>query len=164
MFEFLPVGLAVCVAGILYMTFVGHRLLPETREADSRRSTSIREYLSEVVVTPGSPLAGQALRDTPSGADGPPGAGDPARRPAALDPEPYVQLQEGDLLIVQASREGLLQVKDTAGIEIRSDLKLEGVQDLTSETIGDRRGPADAAVGPASAGRSRSSTSGAASA
>jgi di/tricarboxylate transporter len=39
-------------------------------------------------------------------------------------------LQEGDLLLVQASREGLLQVKDTAGIEITQDLKMG----LTSET------------------------------
>ncbi len=120
MFEFLPVGVAVCVAGILYMTLVGHRLLPQTREAGVLEKRAIREYLSEVVVTPGSPLAGQALRDTQLAQMGLQVRADPARRPAAYA-EPHVQLQEGDLLLVQASREGLLQVKDTAGIEIRPD-------------------------------------------
>ena len=38
MFEFLPVGVTVCVAGILYMVLVGHRLLPE-RSEDRRPST-----------------------------------------------------------------------------------------------------------------------------
>ena len=128
MFEFLPVGVAVCVAGILYMTFVGHRLLPETREADYSEA-AMREFLSEVVVTPGSPLAGQELRDAPLAQMGLQVRA-VLRGDRRLEAEPHVMLQEGDLLLVQASREGLLQVKDTAGIEIRPDLKMG----LTSET------------------------------
>jgi di/tricarboxylate transporter len=133
MFEFLPVGVVACVVGILYMVLAGHRLLPERSEA-SEPEYSIREYLSEVVVTHGSPLAGQAIRDTQLAQMGLQvrAIQRGARR---LYPDPYVQLQEGDLLIVQASREGLLQVKDTAGIDIRSD-KLEGAQDLASEVVG----------------------------
>jgi di/tricarboxylate transporter len=134
MFEFLPVGLAACGLGILYMVLLGHRLLPERSEA-SEPEYSIREYLSEVVVTPGSPLAGQAIRDTHLAQMGLQVRAI-QRGAQRLYPDPYVQLEEGDLLIVQASREGLLQVKDTAGIEIRSDLQLEGVQDLASATIG----------------------------
>jgi di/tricarboxylate transporter len=134
MFEFLPVGLAVCVAGVLYMVLVGHRLLPERTEA-SEPEYSIREYLSEVVVTPGSPLAGQAIRDTHLAQMGLQVRAI-QRGERRLYPDPYVQLQEGDLLIVQAGREGLLQVKDTAGLQIRSDLHLEGAQDLASEVVG----------------------------
>jgi di/tricarboxylate transporter len=128
MFEFLPVGVAVCVAGILFMTFVGHRLLPETREADYSEA-AMREFLSEVVVTPGSPLAGQELRNAPLAQMGLQVRA-VLRGNRRLEAEPHVMLQEGDLLLVQASREGLLQVKDTAGIEIRPDLKMG----LTSET------------------------------
>ena len=43
----------------------GHRLLPQTRGPAYEEAYSMREYLSEVVVTPGSPLAGTALRDSP---------------------------------------------------------------------------------------------------
>lgn len=128
MFEFLPVGLAACVAGILFMTFVGHRLLPQTREADYSEA-AMREFLSEVVVTPGSPLAGQELRNAPLAQMGLQVRA-VLRGNRRLEAEPHVRLEEGDLLLVQASREGLLQVKDTAGIEIRPDLKMG----LTSET------------------------------
>ncbi len=128
MFEFLPVGAAVAVAGILFITFVGHRLLPQTREADYSEA-AMREYLSEVVVTPGSPLAGQELRGAPLAQMGLQVRA-VLRGNRRLEAEPHVRLEEGDVLLVQASREGLLQVKDTAGIEIRPDLKMG----LTSET------------------------------
>jgi di/tricarboxylate transporter len=131
MFEFLPVGAAVCVAGILYMTFLGHRLLPQTRETGDT-AASIREFLSEVLVTPGSPLAGQILRDSRLAQMGLQVRAI-LRGERRIYAEPHVQLEEGDLLLVQASREGLLQVKDTAGIEIRQDVHL-GAEDLRSDT------------------------------
>ena len=123
MFEFLPVGLAACVVGIAYMMLGGHRLLPDTREAGYEEQYSIREFLSEVVVTPGSPLAGQALRDSRLGQMGLQVRA-VLRGSARMDPEPSLRLEEGDLLLVQTTREGLLQVKETAGIEIRPDLQM----------------------------------------
>jgi di/tricarboxylate transporter len=131
MFEFLPVGATACVAGILYMTFLGHRLLPQTRETGDT-AESIREYLSEVLVTPGSPLAGQVLRDSRLAQMGLQVRAI-LRGERRIYAEPHVQLEEGDLLLVQASREGLLQVKDTAGIEIRQDVQV-GYDDLRSDT------------------------------
>jgi di/tricarboxylate transporter len=119
MFEFLPVGLTVCIAGVLYMVLVGHRLLPATSAA-SEASDAIREYLSEVEITPGSPLAGQALRDSRLSAMGLQVRAI-LRGDRRIEPEPATLLAEGDLLLVQASREGLLEVKDAAGIQIHPD-------------------------------------------
>ncbi len=133
MFEFLPVGLAVSVVGFLYMVFVGHRLLPGTREAGFEEQYAIREFLSEVVVTPGSALAGQELRDSRLGEMGL-HVRAILRDGRRLDAEPSLALAEGDLLLVQTRREALLQVKDTAGIEIKPDLKMEPM-DLASETM-----------------------------
>ena len=123
MFEFLPVGLVACVVGIAYMMLGGHRLLPDTREGGYEEQYSIREFLSEVVVTPGSPLAGQALRDSRLGQMGLQVRA-VLRGSGRLDPEPSLRLEEGDLLLVQTTREGLLQVKETAGIDIRPDLQM----------------------------------------
>jgi di/tricarboxylate transporter len=123
MFEFLPVGVVVSVAGILYMVLAGHRLLPDTREEGYEEQYSIREFLSEVVVTPGSPLAGQVLRDSRLGQMGLQVRA-VLRGSRRMDPEPALRLEEDDLLLVQTTREGLLQVKDTAGIEIRPDLQM----------------------------------------
>ncbi|HEY3492749.1 MAG TPA: SLC13 family permease, partial [Solirubrobacterales bacterium] len=97
MFEFLPVGLVACVVGILYMMLGGHRLLPDTREGGYEEQYSIREFLSEVVVTPGSPLAGQALRDSRLGQMGLQVRA-VLRGSGRLDPEPSLRLEEGDLL------------------------------------------------------------------
>ena len=131
MFEFLPVGVAICVMGILYVIVAGHRLLPETREAGLEEQYAIREFLSEVVVTPGSPLAGQALRDSRLGQMGLQVRGI-LRGGRRLDPAPGLPLEEGDLLLVQTTREGLLQVKETAGIEIKPDLKMGDLDHATA--------------------------------
>lgn len=132
MFEFLPVGLAICLIGILYLVVAGHRLLPEVREAGYIEEYAMREYLSEVVLTPGSPLAGQAIRDSRLAEKGI-HVRAVHRGDRRLDPEPSLRLEEGDLLVVQTSREGLLQIKETAGIDIKTDLA-PSAEDLTSET------------------------------
>jgi di/tricarboxylate transporter len=124
MFEFLPVGITVGLAGLVYMLTLGHRLLPETAAGRVEQSDAIREYLSEVEITPGSPLAGQALRDSRLSALGLQVRAI-LRGDRRIEPESGTRLEEGDLLLVQASREALLEVKDTAGLQIRQDLHEE---------------------------------------
>ncbi len=133
LFEFLPVGLTMVVAGSVFMLLAAHRLLPDHLEGSYAEEYEIKEYLSEIVIPRGSPLAGKALRDTTLTAM------DLTvlsilRGQEKLYPEPFRRLAEGDVLIVKASREGLLKVKETAGVEIRPDLKL-GDQDLVGEAI-----------------------------
>ena len=123
MFELLPVGLVVTLVGLVYMIAFGHRLLPAVAETSLVENYAIREYLSEVVLTPRSPLVGQEIRHSRlSQMDLSVRA--IQRGDRRIYPEPHTRLEEGDLLIVQSSRDGLLQVKDTAGIEIRADLQL----------------------------------------
>jgi di/tricarboxylate transporter len=133
MFELLPVGGAVALAGILYLVFLGHRLLPQTAGTASEEAYSMREYLSEVVVTPGSPLTGAALCDSPL-ADLGVQVRAVLRGERRMGAAPQMILQEGDLLLVQARREGLLQVMETAGIEIRPELTL-GEEEAEEDTL-----------------------------
>jgi di/tricarboxylate transporter len=93
----------------------------------------MREYLSEVVITPGSPIAGRSLRDSALAQMGLQVRAI-HRGERRIFPEPDTQLEEGDLLIVQTGREALLQVKDTAGIEIKPDLK-PSAEDLTGDSM-----------------------------
>jgi di/tricarboxylate transporter len=133
LFEFLPVGLAVVATGIAYILLFGARLLPERAEASLTETYNIREYLSEVVVTAGSPLAGRTLRELHL-----PVAGLNVlaihRGEQTLNPGPDVDLREGDLLIVKAGREALLEVKQAEGMEIVPDLRL-GDQDLAGGSV-----------------------------
>jgi di/tricarboxylate transporter len=133
LFEFLPVGVAIVGTGVLYMVLIGARLLPRRAEGSLTDSYNVREYLSEVVITTGSPLAGRTMRDLRPSAMGLTVLAI-HRGDQTLYPGPGVSLSEGDLLIVKASREALLEVKRTEGMEIVPDLHL-GDQDLIGGTI-----------------------------
>jgi len=133
LFEFLPVGLAACVLGIVYMIFVGHRLLPSPKEATLTEEYEIKEYLSEIVVTSGSTLAGKPVRESGLGEKGITVL-EVMRRKQKIYAESDTVLEEGDVLIVNAPRQSLLLVKEIRGVEIKVDVKL-GDKDLITSTI-----------------------------
>jgi di/tricarboxylate transporter len=63
-FDFLPMGIAILATGIIYMLFVGRRLLPErTLGGELSQSYQIQEYLTEVRVMEGSPLVGKTVKE-----------------------------------------------------------------------------------------------------
>jgi di/tricarboxylate transporter len=133
LFEFLPFGLAVIGTGILYMVAIGARFLPRRAEGSLTDSYHVREYLSEVMVTDRSPLAGRTMRELRLAAMGLTVLAI-HRGGQTLYPGPGVSLEAGDLLIVKARREALLEVKQTEGMEIVPDLHL-GDQDLVGGTV-----------------------------
>jgi di/tricarboxylate transporter len=133
LFEFLPVGLAVVGTGILYMVTVGARLLPRQAETSFTETYAIREYLSEVEVTAGSPLAGGTLRDLRLSDMGLTVLAI-HRGEQTLYPGPDVGVEQGDLLIVKARREALLEVKEARGMKIVPDLRL-GDRDLVGGSV-----------------------------
>jgi di/tricarboxylate transporter len=63
MFDFLPVGLAVTAAGLVYLTFAGWRLLPRHRTAPRVDIDRFRvsDYVTEALIRPGSFWAGQKV-------------------------------------------------------------------------------------------------------
>src|SRR3546814_6524727 len=60
MFELLPLGLALCVTGVLYMLFIGRHLIPK-RGKGSLSELPERYYLSAARVLKGSPMIGQSI-------------------------------------------------------------------------------------------------------
>ncbi len=64
MFELAAVGVPLMVAGILYLTLLGPRLLPVRETISSILSEEERrEYIAEAFVTPNSPLSGKSVND-----------------------------------------------------------------------------------------------------
>ncbi len=63
-FDFLPTGLIVLAAGIMYMALIGRHLLP-TRYTPSQPSQAyrLRPYLTEMRVTSQSPLIGKTITE-----------------------------------------------------------------------------------------------------
>ncbi len=65
MFEFTQFGAIVVVTGALYLIVVGHYLIPERvpPRADYLEEYAVGDYIAEVAVVPGSPLAGETVGD-----------------------------------------------------------------------------------------------------
>lgn len=65
MFDFTPVGGAVALAGIMFVSFVGWRLIPkpERQKLTSREVFDIENYVAEGVVQRGGPAVGMTLAE-----------------------------------------------------------------------------------------------------
>ena len=133
LFEFAQIGLVMVLVGTLYMAFLGHRLLPRTAPATLTEEYRIKEYLTEVIVPEGSALAGGSLEEVPL-LDRGVTVLSIQRGERRIYPGPQRRLREGDRLIVQATREGLLYVRETPDLVIQADRPLNDT-DLMTDSI-----------------------------
>lgn len=63
MFELAKVGIPVAAVGYLYLVFIGHRLLPDNKNAIHRISENEKEYLTEFVITSEYRFSGRSIRE-----------------------------------------------------------------------------------------------------
>jgi di/tricarboxylate transporter len=131
MFEFAPVGVGVAVAGILFITLIGWRLLPQRKGQASREEMfRVEDYIAEVRVSEGSKTAGKTLRDLETGTDADVVVVGLVRGEHRLPaPSGFETLRAGDILIVEADSETLKALVDAAGLE------LVGGKDLGEEAL-----------------------------
>lgn len=135
MFEFTQVGLAILVVGIVYMIFIGSRMVPERDKAAADAGKDvIREYLAEVVVLSGSPLIGQQAFDSDFSAMEFQVL--KIRRGGhQFDAAATLRFEEGDVVLVAGKVENLIKVKQIEGLDILEDVTLRSsgmeVRDVT---------------------------------
>jgi di/tricarboxylate transporter len=109
------------------MMTLGRRLLPDRFAGDDAKQDAfgIREYLSEIVVLPNSPLIGKSIADSALGRDFDLTILRILRnKTEPIEPRPDTLLQEGDLVLVEGSTDDILKIKETAGIDLKADVKL----------------------------------------
>jgi di/tricarboxylate transporter len=137
MFELTPIGIPVMVAGLLYMQFIGRRLIPDRPATETLTDTfSLRPYLAELRIAPGSPLAGNTLQQSGLGQNYDLTVMAILREgQRRLELSADTILQAGDKLLTQGSSEAILKVKDFTGIDIQADAKFSDV-DLQSDGLG----------------------------
>lgn len=125
LFDFAPVGVAITLAGIAFITLVGWRLTPK-RGSDSGEDDklfSVGDYLTELKVPEGSSYAGATLHNllSDSGEDKDVVVlaliRDDKRQ---LAPSTYRVLKENDLLLVESDTESLQTFLDNTGLELGS--------------------------------------------
>jgi di/tricarboxylate transporter len=147
LFDFAPTGLAVMAVGVLYMTFIGRHLIPvRDGEADLTQQFQLENYLTEVVVPPGSDLAGKTIEQSRIGPD----LGltvlrvlRPGQRAVSGIPLPTTRLEAGDHLIVEGSVAELVRSKGKGLLDIAAEKK------FTDEALADEKVElAEAVVAP----------------
>jgi di/tricarboxylate transporter len=133
LFEITPIGLIILAVGILYMVFIGQRLLPAYKDESLTEEFAIRQYLSEVIITPDSHLVGQKIFQSDfSKMDFQ--VLEVIRGERKFLPDAQVRIEPGDILLVEGQVEDLMKIKEIAGIDIKAEAKL-GDQDLETDEI-----------------------------
>ncbi len=126
MFELTSVGVITVIVGLIYMLFVGIRLLPNRGgEASLTEQYHIREYISEVFVASGSNLIGKTLGEANINLELDLNViGIIRGKGERIAPNAQQRIALGDLLIVQGSVANILNVKSEAGLVIEPNFTL----------------------------------------
>lgn len=139
MFDFTPVGIGIAVVGILFIAFVGWRLLP-TRQAPLALGDTlhIEDYMTEVRVPKGSRFVGKLVRDLE----------DLAEEDVAIvgmlhndvvygAPSSYEVIDADDVFIVEADPEDLQLFVASSGLVLEGsrDIREDISQTLSSDEV-----------------------------
>lgn len=121
MFDFAPVGLACAIVGVAYVALIGWRLLPRARKITDagKELFDLADYIAEVKVPPGSQVIGKRVRELDELASKSDieivGLIRRGRRMPGL--ARVIEIEVGDVLVVEASPDGLEEALGNLGLE-----------------------------------------------
>jgi di/tricarboxylate transporter len=136
LFQFTVLGIITFVIGLLYLAFIAPKIIPNRKQASDDLvgdEYGLKDYVTEVIISPGSSLIGQTLRQSE------------IQRKFDVDilelirdgshfPQPIADkiLNAGDILLVRGSSVELIKIKVERGLEIFPDIKFNK-EDLETE-------------------------------
>ena len=129
MFDFAPVGIAVAAAGVLFIAFIGWRLLP-SRNAPTALGDAlhIEDYITEVRVPANSRFVGKLIRDLEELAEENVTIAGLLHRGRVFGaPSSYQNIDADDVLILEADPDELRNFIAATGFI------LEGTKDISDE-------------------------------
>lgn len=130
MFDFAPVGIVCAVVGVLFVAYIGWRLIPRAGNAQNQAQELFKldDYVAEVRVTETSMMIGKRLKDI-----------------AALEDNSDVEvigvirrgnklpgltawqvIEEGDILVVEANPQAIEELSGMIGVDFVGSEKHEG--------------------------------------
>ncbi|MBM3465465.1 MAG: SLC13 family permease, partial [Armatimonadetes bacterium] len=126
MFEITALGLSLFCGGFLYLLFVGWHLLPDRAvDRDLPHAYGLDRYLTELVVSPKSPLNGKTLRESDLRARAGLHVIEIIRGSDRISsPIPREILHTGDILRVKATLDDMMQAATRLGLELPPDVQL----------------------------------------
>lgn len=136
LFDFAPVGLAITVAGVLFIALIGWRLTPRREDpADGGKLFSVGEYVTELKVPEGSEYVGNTLHDLLTEGEADKNlvvlalVRDEQTSPA---PSTFSVLRAQDLLLVEADTESLQEFLEHTGLVLANTVEAEDAEDAES--------------------------------
>lgn len=126
MFELAPIGIPICLAGIVYMLVIGMKLIP-AREgpADTTDPFGLRPYLVEIAISPGSLVAGRTLAASGIGRRLSATVLSIWRDGAAVAAAADLALREGDRLLLEGERGPITEGAGALGLAVAPALSCE---------------------------------------
>ena len=135
MFDFLPVGLAVAVAGVVFLALAARRLVP-VRSRGTGQNFDIGAYLTEARVTERGKAVGLTLREVEVELEGADAqvvglVRDNSRIPA---PHPEHIMRPDDILVIEADSKALSAALTKLGLKLEEDRGSETSRTLEAGT------------------------------
>ena len=131
-FEMSSLALILLVIGILYMVFIGYKILPSREaESDLKEKFGLRDYITEIEILPGSKLVGLKILDSTLVRQLQIDILEISRNGTrfTLPPGDFI-LNAGDVLKTRCSADKIRALKDQARVVSNSEMKI-GDQDLS---------------------------------
>lgn len=137
MFDFLPVGIAVSIAGLLLLILLGRFLTPQRRaDGDNGQLFEISPYLTELRVPENCKFIGQSLRHLVKAVEGEAEISLLALvrgKQRKKAPSLYEVLQADDILLVEADSDSLKVLTDLTGLTLAAGENHDDKKEETTE-------------------------------
>jgi di/tricarboxylate transporter len=119
--DFAPVGLILTIVGILFVSLIGYKLIPNRRaKADPNMLFKVEDYLSELVVPEGNKFIGKSIRDLSSIQSFDVNILSIVRNKVnIIAPHAQEILEAGDLLVVRIDPSELAKLIDKTGMMLK---------------------------------------------
>jgi di/tricarboxylate transporter len=136
MFDFTPVGVAVAVAGLIFLVLIGWRLIPfEERKAEPDKAFAVEGYITEAEVTEDSKVVGITIFEVEELADEQVTVVGVIRKDERrLAPAGRMRLSVGDILVLRGDTDALKSAIDGAGLKLVADVEVHR-EDLKSKDV-----------------------------
>jgi di/tricarboxylate transporter len=145
MFDFAPVGVAVALAGVAFITLVGWRLVP-VREQAGVEGFESGAYITEARVPEDSKAADMTLREIEAALEDRDAQiiGMVHNEVRLTAPNPRRKVRAGDILVIEAEAETLADVLSTLGLQLAEAVEAAAADEAQPAAEEDRA----AAAGP----------------
>ncbi|HEU0184550.1 MAG TPA: SLC13 family permease [Blastocatellia bacterium] len=121
LFEFAPIGIPIVLTGVIYMILLGSRLLPRRMNGLGAEGQAEKDYMTELVVPPGSQLIGRTLADADFRSKYDLHIIGIVRGSERVLPHGEAVLRPGDVLLVRGKPDKILSARESQGLVIKSD-------------------------------------------